>query len=222
MAEVAAAETITPLFSAAEIAARVDALARDIAASSPPDLIIVAILKGSFIFAADLIRALHREGLKPEIDFIFLASYGTGTVSGGEVKVLRDVETELSGLRQGPARTSRRPLGQDLHPDRQASAARRRDRSRLCRVPLPAGLCGGLRHGPRPPLSRAALYRQVGEAMTALTLIAAVLGALIPPVVIAQALRSKAEDRWPEGLLVGAYLGALGALSLIFLIGYFR
>jgi hypoxanthine phosphoribosyltransferase len=97
MAEGAAGITITPLFSAAEIAARVDALARDIAASAPRDLVIVAILKGSFIFAADLIRALYREGLKPEIDFIFLASYGTGTVSGGKVEVLRDVETDLSG-----------------------------------------------------------------------------------------------------------------------------
>lgn len=97
MADVAAGVTITPLFSAAQIAARVDALARDIAASSPHDLVIIAILKGSFIFAADLIRALHREGLKPEIDFIFLASYGTGTVSGGKVEVLRDVETDLAG-----------------------------------------------------------------------------------------------------------------------------
>jgi hypothetical protein len=58
--------------------------------------------------------------------------------------------------------------------------------------------------------------------MTTLTLIAAILGALVPPVVIAQALRSKARDRWPEGLLVGAYLGALGAVSLVFLIGYCR
>jgi hypoxanthine phosphoribosyltransferase len=97
MAGLTAAETITPLFSAADIATRVDALAREIAASSPRDLVIVAILKGSFIFAADLIRALHREGLKPEIDFIFLASYGAGTVSGGEVKILRDVETDVSG-----------------------------------------------------------------------------------------------------------------------------
>jgi hypoxanthine phosphoribosyltransferase len=97
MAEVAAARTITPLYSAAEIADRVDVLARDIAASSPSDLVIVAILKGSFIFAADLIRALYREGLKPEIDFIFLASYGAGTVSGGKVEVLRDVETDLAG-----------------------------------------------------------------------------------------------------------------------------
>ncbi len=58
--------------------------------------------------------------------------------------------------------------------------------------------------------------------MTTLTVIAALLGALIPLVVIAQAFRSKAKDRWPEGLLVGVYLGALGAVSLIYLIGYFR
>src|SRR4030042_158056 len=101
MAGVAAAQTITPRLSAEQIAARVEALARDIAASSPRDLVIVAILKGSFIFAADLIRALHRHGLKPEIDFIFLASYGAGTASGGEVKVLRDVESDLTGREAG-------------------------------------------------------------------------------------------------------------------------
>ena len=58
--------------------------------------------------------------------------------------------------------------------------------------------------------------------MTMLTLLAAFAGALIPPVVIVQALRSKAKDRWPEGLLVGVYLGALGAVSLIFIVTYFR
>jgi hypoxanthine phosphoribosyltransferase len=83
MAQAAAAETVTPLYSIERIAKRVEDLGREIAASSPADLIIVSILKGSFIFAADLIRALHREGLKPEIDFIFLASYGAGTISGG-------------------------------------------------------------------------------------------------------------------------------------------
>ena len=70
--------------------------AREIAATSPRDVVVVAILKGSFIFAADLIRALHREGLRPEIDFIFLASYGGATVPGGEVRVLRDVELALA------------------------------------------------------------------------------------------------------------------------------
>jgi hypoxanthine phosphoribosyltransferase len=95
--EPAAAPTIRPLFSAEQIAARVEVLAHEIAVSSPRDLVIIAILKGSFIFAADLIRALFREGLTPEIDFIFLASYGASTVSSGEVRILRDVETALSG-----------------------------------------------------------------------------------------------------------------------------
>jgi len=58
--------------------------------------------------------------------------------------------------------------------------------------------------------------------MTTLTLIAALVGVLIPPVVIVQALRSKAKDRWPEGLLVGVYLGALGAVSVIAIVNYFR
>jgi hypoxanthine phosphoribosyltransferase len=97
MAGEPAAQTIRTLFSAEAIASKVESLAREIAATSPRDVVIVAILKGSFIFAADLIRALHREGLRPEIDFIFLASYGGSTVSGGEVRVLRDVEIALTG-----------------------------------------------------------------------------------------------------------------------------
>jgi hypoxanthine phosphoribosyltransferase len=91
-----AADTIKPLFSAEQIAGRVEALAGEIAASAPRDLVVVAILKGSFVFAADLIRALHRQGLEPEINFVFLASYGASTVSGGEVSILRDIETNLA------------------------------------------------------------------------------------------------------------------------------
>ena len=92
-----AAPSITPLYSEEAIARRIEELAAEIAALELDDLIIVAVLKGSFIFAADLIRALQRKGLAPEIDFIFLASYGTGTTSRGAVKVLRDVESELKG-----------------------------------------------------------------------------------------------------------------------------
>lgn len=95
--EPVAAQNLRTLFSAEDIARKVESLAREIAAASPRDLVIVAILKGSFVFAADLIRALHREGLTPEIDFIFLASYGAGTISGGEVRILRDVEIALVG-----------------------------------------------------------------------------------------------------------------------------
>jgi hypothetical protein len=57
--------------------------------------------------------------------------------------------------------------------------------------------------------------------MTTLKLIFALLGAGIPLVVIVQALRSTAKDRWPEGVLVGVYLGTLGSISVIVLIDYF-
>jgi hypoxanthine phosphoribosyltransferase len=86
---------IKPLFSAEAIAARVDQLAGDIAATRLDDLMVVAVLKGSFIFAADLIRALHRQGLKPEIDFIYLASNDGERISRGQVRVVRDVGSDV-------------------------------------------------------------------------------------------------------------------------------
>jgi NADH:ubiquinone oxidoreductase subunit 6 (subunit J) len=58
--------------------------------------------------------------------------------------------------------------------------------------------------------------------MTAVTLIFALVGAIITLIVIVQAFRSKAQDRWPEGLLVGVYLGVLGSISVIVLLTYFR
>ena len=56
--------------------------------------------------------------------------------------------------------------------------------------------------------------------MTTLKLIFALIGAAIPLIVIVQALRSKAQDRWPEGVLVGVYLGTLGSISVIALLAY--
>lgn len=90
-------QAIGILFSAAEIGNRIDSLAAEIAADSGKDLLIVPILKGSFVFAGDLIRALHGEGLSPQVDFIFLASYGDGTSSAGEVALLRDLHTDVAG-----------------------------------------------------------------------------------------------------------------------------
>jgi hypoxanthine phosphoribosyltransferase len=85
------------LFDEASIARRNEELARDVAASNPRDLLVVAILKGSFMFAADLIRALHRAGLEPQVEFIHLSSYRAGTVSSGQVTILRDVESDVRG-----------------------------------------------------------------------------------------------------------------------------
>ena len=43
------------------------------------------------MFAADLLRALHRVGLEPQAEFVHLSSYRTATVSSGQVEILRDV-----------------------------------------------------------------------------------------------------------------------------------
>ena len=79
------------------IAERVTGLAKDIARSEPEDLLIVVILKGSFVFAADLIRALDRAGAKPRVDFMTLSSYGEGTQSKGTVTLSRDISEEVAG-----------------------------------------------------------------------------------------------------------------------------
>lgn len=84
-------------FSAAEISTRVDALAVDIAAKLPADVLIVAVLKGSFVFTADLIRALSRHGVDWPMDFITLSSYGAGTASSGTVRLTRDVNEDVAG-----------------------------------------------------------------------------------------------------------------------------
>lgn len=79
------------------IGERVGVLAREIAGKAAPDLFVVAILKGSFMFAADLIRALHRAGMEPHVEFLHLSSYQAGTTSSGRVSILRDVEADVAG-----------------------------------------------------------------------------------------------------------------------------
>ena len=79
------------------IAERVISLAKDIAHSEPEDMLIVVILKGSFVFAADLIRALNRAGAKPWVDFMTLSSYGDGMRSKGAVTLSRDISEDVTG-----------------------------------------------------------------------------------------------------------------------------
>jgi hypoxanthine phosphoribosyltransferase len=87
------------LFSAEQIAARVEALAADIARTIAGEFVVVGLLKGAALFTADLVRALHRAGAAPEIEFIRLASYGLGKESSGRVQVLGQVPTDLAGRR---------------------------------------------------------------------------------------------------------------------------
>jgi hypoxanthine phosphoribosyltransferase len=87
--------SVNVLYDERAIAGRTEALAREIAAVEPRQLLVVAILKGSFMFAADLLRALHRAGLEPHVEFFHLSSYLDGTVSSGIVKILRDIESDV-------------------------------------------------------------------------------------------------------------------------------
>lgn len=89
------ARQVRTLIDEPSIAARNTALALEIATAQPKDLLVVAVLKGSFIFAADLIRALHRVGLEPHVEFIHLSSYMEGTVSSGAVRILKDIESSV-------------------------------------------------------------------------------------------------------------------------------
>ncbi len=85
------------LFDQEKIAARVEALAGEIAAQLPRELVVVGLLKGSFIFVADLVRALNRAGASTQIEFMRLSSYGLDKTSSGEVHLLGDIPSEVQG-----------------------------------------------------------------------------------------------------------------------------
>ena len=82
------------LLSADQIQTRVAELAADLHRDFPNGLHLVAVLKGAFIFLADLIRNL--EGTV-SLDFIAVSSYAKGTTTSGEVRLLKDLDYALEG-----------------------------------------------------------------------------------------------------------------------------
>jgi len=93
------AARVAPLYSEAQIAARVEELARAVADGCGPDFLMVVVLKGAFVFAADLMRALSRLDCHPEVAFVTLSSYGDATVSSGTVRVVGELMAEVAGRR---------------------------------------------------------------------------------------------------------------------------
>ena len=82
-------------FSASHNAGRVHALGEANTTPFPDgDLLVLGLLKGSFIFLSDLVRAIHRP---LQVDFLVASSYGDAMVSSGTVRLLYDPETELEG-----------------------------------------------------------------------------------------------------------------------------
>lgn len=86
------------LFTREEIRARIHILIDAIASQSDTDnLVMLGILRGSFIFLADLVRGFEQHQIHPRIDFITLSSYGSGTRSSGTVKITHDTDVDLTG-----------------------------------------------------------------------------------------------------------------------------
>jgi hypoxanthine phosphoribosyltransferase len=88
---------VSKLFDEAEIAARVETLAGEIVRSLGSEFVVIGVLKGSFVFLADLVRALARAGATPAVEFMRLASYGQKQESSGEVQLLGDVPRDFEG-----------------------------------------------------------------------------------------------------------------------------
>jgi hypoxanthine phosphoribosyltransferase len=88
---------VTKLFDEHEITIRVEELARMAVDRLPGNFVIVGLLVGSFVFVADFIRALHRIGCNPSVEFIRLGSYGLGRASSGNVRLIADTELDLAG-----------------------------------------------------------------------------------------------------------------------------
>lgn len=87
---------IDPMISAKSIAARIEELASEIECeySGTDKLVVVGLLRGSFVFIADLVRELD---MNVEVDFLEATSYGDGMESSREVRILKDLRGEIAG-----------------------------------------------------------------------------------------------------------------------------
>lgn len=87
---------LEPIISEHEIKSRIDALVQDIVESMPSrKLTVVGLLKGSFMFMSDMVRALHNRDFHLIVDFMGVSSYGSGTTSTGEIKLIHDLSVPL-------------------------------------------------------------------------------------------------------------------------------
>ncbi|HEU4689409.1 MAG TPA: hypoxanthine phosphoribosyltransferase [Vicinamibacterales bacterium] len=82
------------LISEQQLQQRVSALAREISNDHPNGVHMVCVLKGAFMFLADLVRTMTCE---VTLDFMALSSYGMNTRSSGEVRLLKDLDSGLEG-----------------------------------------------------------------------------------------------------------------------------
>jgi len=82
------------LISEAQLRERVTALAHEISGDHPNGVHLVCVLKGAFMFLADLVRSMTCE---VTLDFMAVSSYGHSTQSSGQVRLLKDLDSGLEG-----------------------------------------------------------------------------------------------------------------------------
>lgn len=88
-------DEVDVLYSQEQIKARVKELGQQISRDyQGEDLLVIGVLKGAFVFMADLVREID---LPLELDFISVSSYGTSTVSSGEVRITKDLDYSVEG-----------------------------------------------------------------------------------------------------------------------------
>ena len=86
-------EEMNPVLSRTEIAQKVKSLAQRISEDyAGKELIVIGVLKGGFIFMADLVRELT---IPAQVDFVRLASYGSDTTSSGAVRITKETELDI-------------------------------------------------------------------------------------------------------------------------------
>jgi hypoxanthine phosphoribosyltransferase len=90
-------EMLRVLYSKETLHARLAELAKDVRATCGTEFLLIGLLKGSFVFAADLVRALHYEGCTPQIDFMTLSSYGQEKQSSGKVTMTSTFADDIVG-----------------------------------------------------------------------------------------------------------------------------
>ncbi len=83
------------LFSEEQLKNRVNEIARQIEQDyAGKEIMLISVLRGSFVFMADLCRAIH---LPCTIDFMSVSSYGKGTKSSGQVQITKDLSEDITG-----------------------------------------------------------------------------------------------------------------------------
>jgi hypoxanthine phosphoribosyltransferase len=86
---------LEPLISAEQIQARIGVLGAEIARDyAGRDPLLIGVLKGAFVFMSDLVRAIDA---RVSVEFMAISSYGAGTRSSGEVKIVKDLDVPIEG-----------------------------------------------------------------------------------------------------------------------------